>query len=167
MKSNPVSTFFLFITVFAVTNIFVGIGLEQINMSSYTIILVDFLLSFMFVFLFYRFSVKNKAIMNSFGKLIKLGIIFSLVSAFLLAAYRYIYVVYLNPLALTEAMVKAMEEMKSGGYSEIQIEEGLKVVRMMNNPILIFFLSFFGFLFSTAVSSLICSLIFKQRKHES
>jgi hypothetical protein len=97
-----------------------------------------------------------------FGKAFKLGLIISLVAAFITSAFSLIYFRVLDP-GLLEFMTSVqIEKMEESGVSDEGIEQALKMTERFNQPFYMFTFGLMGSLFTGSITALIMAAIMKK-----
>lgn len=89
------------------------------------------------------------------GRCMKIGIFISLITGVVAGLFTVIYMHFVDPNMIQDAMNLQMAEFEKKGMSDEEIQQAMKIGGMMQNPIVLLIFSVFG----TAIFGLIGSLI--------
>jgi hypothetical protein len=100
----------------------------------------------------------------SYGKGVSVGTLTGLFASFLLAIFTYVYVTYIDPSIIEQAIVKAEESIleRTPDISDEDLERGLEIVEMVTSPAMMAVMSIFWYTIVSLVFSLIISIFAKR-----
>ncbi|MFO7613371.1 MAG: DUF4199 domain-containing protein [Bacteroidales bacterium] len=95
---------------------------------SYVILLIGIILA--------QINFRNKHMGGyiEYGKVFTIGLLTSLVVAIIMGIYTYVFFKFIDPGAMEEAMALAEEKMMERGLSDMEIEQGMSMVRKFQTP---------------------------------
>ncbi|MES2779258.1 MAG: DUF4199 domain-containing protein [Bacteroidota bacterium] len=96
---------------------------------------------------------------QSLGFMIKIA----LPASFVIAIYTYIFLAYINVDFMQKMWETQAQEMYNQGKSEEEVEQVMKVGKMMSSPLILTFFGFMGSLFQLFIFSLIASIFARKQ----
>ncbi len=100
----------------------------------------------------------------TYGKGVSVGTLIGLFASVLLAIFTYIYVSYIDPSLLEQAMITAEESVleQNPNIGDDELDTALGIVEMFNTPVMMAVMSIFWYTLVSLVFSLIISIFAKQ-----
>ncbi|MBW6460560.1 MAG: DUF4199 domain-containing protein [Bacteroidales bacterium] len=123
---------------------------------SYVILLIGIILA--------QINFRNKHLGGyiEYGKAFMIGLLTSLVVAIIMGIYTYVFFKYIDPGAMEEAMTLAEQKMMESGLSDMDIEQGMSMVRKFQAPGIYTIFAVLGNFIIGIVFSLITAIFIKK-----
>lgn len=111
-----------------------------------------------------NFRDKEQNGMLSYGKGVGVGTLTGFFASILLAIFTYVYVTYIDPSVIEQAIVKAEESIleTNPNISDDDLENGLEMVEMFTSPMMMAVMSIFWYTIVSLVFSLLISIFAKK-----
>ncbi len=100
----------------------------------------------------------------TFGKAFMVGFLTVIFAAILSGIYSYVYFVYIDPGAVEQIMAESEKGMMDQGMSDIQIDQGLEMMRIFQSP---FMLTITGIVMNVIIGAILSLLSAIFTKKES
>jgi len=111
-----------------------------------------------------QYNYRNKYLGGfiSYGKAFSLGMMISLFLAIIMGIYTYVFIKYINPGAMEEAMVIAEQKMMDRGATDLEIEQGMAIARKFAGVGMFTFTAVFSNFLAGVIISLITAIFVKK-----
>lgn len=126
------------------------------NYFSYLILLAGIIMA--------QINYRNKYLNGyiEYGKAFTVGMLTALFASILLAVYTYVFFKYIDPGAMEEIMALSEQKMMERGLSDMEIEQGMEMVKSFQTPGMYTFFALAGNFIVGIVISLVTAIFVKK-----